>query len=385
MYDLTAWGLPYAYNAEAYALTERAGVDTTGSPPADPTLTGDTDRPYAYVTPWRSRADARFVAALLQESVRVRFATESFTVGDRSYAPGTLLLTRANNANRLDRFDATVRRVATAHDQSLHALQTGFTDEGPDLGSGSVGVVDGPKVAVLSNPPTSKYRVGEVWHFFDHQIEYPATLLPADEITSSMLDDVDVLVLPDGDYETWLTDERATMVTRWVRAGGRLIALGAANEALAGRSAYTLTKKETASPADTASDGAADPSFQSYGAQQRTALSKSSPGSIHRVRLDGSHPLAFGLESPYFTLKRNSQAFAYLGTGGTVGVLETSAPVSGFMGHQAQQQIDDTLIFGAQRLGEGRVVYLVDNPVFRGFWYGGHVLFSNAVFFVGNS
>jgi hypothetical protein len=54
------------------------------------------------------------------------------------------------------------------------------------------------------------------------------------------------------------------------------------------------------------------------------------------------------------------------------------------MGHQAQQTVDDTLIFGVQRLGEGRVVYLVDNPLFRGFWYSGHVLFSNAVFFVGN-
>jgi hypothetical protein len=29
------------------------------------------------------------------------------------------------------------------------------------------------------------------------------------------------------------------------------------------------------------------------------------------------------------------------------------------------------------------VVYLVDNPLFRGFWYSGHVLFSNAVFLVG--
>jgi hypothetical protein len=54
------------------------------------------------------------------------------------------------------------------------------------------------------------------------------------------------------------------------------------------------------------------------------------------------------------------------------------------MGSQAQQQIDDTTIFGTQPLGEGQVVYLVDNPLFRGFWYSGHVLFSNALFFVGN-
>jgi hypothetical protein len=382
MYDLTAWGLPYAYGADAYALTERAGIDTAGSPPSEPDLTGNTNRPYAYVTPWRSRADARFAAALLQDDVRLRFATKEFSVDDRTYAPGTLLITRAANTNRLDNFDDRVRRVAQEHDQPLHALSTGFTDQGPDLGSGTVGFVEGPTVAVLSGPPMTPNRVGEVWHFFDRRLEYPAALLPADEFEASMLEGVDVLVLPDGDYDTWLTDERAELVTRWGRQGGRLIALGDANGALAEYSAYTLTPKAADAPADTASG--AGPSPQSYGAQQRQALTRSAPGSIHRVRLDTTHPLGFGLDSPYFTLKENRRAYAYLGVGGTVGALADATPVSGFMGHQAQQTVDDTLIFGVQRLGEGRVVYLVDNPLFRGFWYSGHVLFSNAVFFVGN-
>ncbi len=383
MYDVTAWGLPYAYGVEAYALPERVMPDTSGAPPSQPVLTGNTKRPYAYVTPWRSRADARFAADLLQEDVRLRFATEEFSVDDRTYAPGALLITRGANANRLDRFDRVVRRVAREHDQSMHALQTGFTDQGPDLGSGNVGFVEKPRVALLAGPPMSANRVGEVWHFFDQQIEYPITLLPAEDVERSMLDDVDVLVLPDGDYGTWLTDERAEWVTRWVRGGGRLVALGEANEALADRAPYRLAQKDASTAADTTSK-ATRPVPQSYGAQQRIALSQSTPGSIHRVRLDTSHPLGFGLDSPYFTLKRNSEAYAYLGRGRTAGALDDSAPVSGFMGHAAQQQIDDTMVFGAQRLGEGHVVYFVDNPLFRGFWYGGHVLFSNAVFFVGN-
>jgi hypothetical protein len=54
------------------------------------------------------------------------------------------------------------------------------------------------------------------------------------------------------------------------------------------------------------------------------------------------------------------------------------------MGAAAQETVANTLLFGTQRLGDGHVVYFVDNPLFRGFWYGGDVLFSNAVFFVGN-
>jgi hypothetical protein len=165
-----------------------------------------------------------------------------------------------------------------------------------------------------------------------------------------MLDDVDVLVLPDGDYGTWLTDDRAEAITQWVQQGGRLIALGDANGALAERAAYQLALKAPEAPADTADEGD-DPAPQAYDSQQRKALTRSTPGSIHRVRLDTSHPLGFGLEKPYFTLKRNSDTYAYLGGGGTVGALEDGTPVSGFMGAEAQRQIDDTMVFGAQRLG----------------------------------
>ena len=380
-YDITAWGLPYAYGVEAHALPNRVEVDTASTPPTQPSLTGNTNQPYAYVTPWRSRADARFAGALLQNDVHLRFATKSFSINDRSYAPGTLVITRSGNTNRLDNFDARVQRIAQNHGQPLHALQTGFTDQGPDLGSGTVGFIDGPDVAVLSGPPLSSSSVGEVWHFFDQQIEYPATLLPADDFEASMLDGVDVLVLPDGRYGAWLTDGRGQMLTRWIREGGRLLAFGNANEALAGQSGYHLTHKERASESDTTTTGG---DLQQYGTQSQVALSRSTPGSIHRVQLDTSHPLGFGLSSPYFTLKRNSDAFAYLDDGWTVGALQESAPVSGFMGHEAEQRIEHTTIFGTQRLGNGQVVYFVDNPLFRGFWYGGHVLFSNAVFFVGN-
>jgi hypothetical protein len=64
-------------------------------------------------------------------------------------------------------------------------------------------------------------------------------------------------------------------------------------------------------------------------------------------------------------------------------MLPDGAPVSGFMGHESQAAIDSTLVAGVQDVGRGAVVYLVDNPLFRGFWQSGKRLFSNAVFLVG--
>jgi hypothetical protein len=46
-----------------------------------------------------------------------------------------------------------------------------------------------------------------------------------------------------------------------------------------------------------------------------------------------------------------------------------------------KEQQKKSLLFGEESLGRGSVVYLVDNVLFRGFWYSGKQLFSNAVFF----
>ena len=42
------------------------------------------------------------------------------------------------------------------------------------------------------------------------------------------------------------------------------------------------------------------------------------------------------------------------------------------------------MLLGVQNIGLGSVVYIVDDPLFREFWENGKLLFSNAVFMVGN-
>ncbi len=376
-YDITAWGLPYAYGAPAHALPDSLSLDTTSTPPSfeQPSV---PDRPYAYVVPRRSRADLRLAGALLQNDVRLRVATDAFTTDGTTYPPGTFLATRADNTGRLDRFDATVQRLARAHNQPLQGLSSGLTNRGPDFGSSRMRPLSRPRVAVLAGPPLRKNRVGEVWHVFEQTFEYPVTLLPTDDFTPSMLSDVNVLVLPGGPYSDWLSDERAAHLTEWVKEGGRLIALGRANEALAPRPPYHLSPKKAGTPDTTTLRSEA----AEYGTSPRARLPHATPGSIHRVHLESSHPLTFGLEAPYFTLKRNDHAYTLSNDGRPAGTLKESTPVSGFMGRAAQRTVEDTMLFGSQQLGNGHVVYFIDNPLFRGFWYDGHLLLGNAVFMV---
>ena len=72
------------------------------------------------------------------------------------------------------------------------------------------------------------------------------------------------------------------------------------------------------------------------------------------------------------------------GKGGNVGVMQGKLkPVQGFAGFKANSMLENSLVFGVENYGLGEVVYLVDNPLFRSFWENGKMLFSNAVFMVG--
>ena len=108
------------------------------------------------------------------------------------------------------------------------------------------------------------------------------------------------------------------------------------------------------------------------------------PGSIYRVTLDNTHPLAFGYPSSYYTLKQDDAIYEFIQQGGwNVGVLKREAQVAGFVGRRLAQRLQDGLLFGTQELGRGTVTYLADDVLFRNFWENGKLMFSNALFMVG--
>jgi hypothetical protein len=69
--------------------------------------------------------------------------------------------------------------------------------------------------------------------------------------------------------------------------------------------------------------------------------------------------------------------------GWNVGVLKKDKQVAGFVGSKLGKKLQDGLLFGTQNIGNGTVTYLADNVLFRSFWESGKLMFSNALFFVG--
>ena len=101
------------------------------------------------------------------------------------------------------------------------------------------------------------------------------------------------------------------------------------------------------------------------------------------MEIDNTHPLGYGYPNYYYTLKLNENAYEYLREGWNVGIIKKTQPVAGFVGNKVKANLKDAVLLGELPIGKGSVVFFADDPLFRSFWENGKMLFTNAVFFVG--
>ena len=104
-------------------------------------------------------------------------------------------------------------------------------------------------------------------------------------------------------------------------------------------------------------------------------------GSIFKTDVDSTHPLAFGYENTYYSLKIGDDAYSLLDEGYNVAYLnDNPQSTSGFAGNEALNKLKNSLIFGVEPIGRGTITYMVDDPLFRAFWENGKLFFANALF-----
>lgn len=373
-YDITAWAIPYVYNLKAYAVKERLEVQEQST--AAPVTAADVTSAYGLLIPYNSIQSAQAMSALLQQNVRLRFAQKPFTYKNKVYERGTLLVLKGGN---ISEWGAVTNQVCRRFQLQPESVESGFVDQGADFGSSAIHYLHAPRVALLTGQETSSLGAGEVWAYFDQVLDYPLTLLNAADIADLSLKNYDVLILPDGYYEV-LDDKNVNeKLKTFVKEGGKLIAMEQAVDRLADEGWGIRAKDEEAGTDSAGSYGM----LHRFSDQERDGAAEAIPGAIFRVDLDNTHPLAYGYNGNYYTLKQRSTVYEFLKNGWNAGVLKKENYVSGFVGSRLKPRIKDGLVFGAQGMGRGTVIYLVDNPLFRHFWEGGKLLFANAVFLAG--
>ena len=204
--------------------------------------------------------------------------------------------------------------------------------------------------------------------------------MPAQNIGNLDLSAYDVLMLCDGNYR--IDESVAHRLSEWVSKGGRIIAIGSALSAFEDRSGFALPRQDSgeAKPKGDSGQETLDSRLLPYGNQDRRAISQEIPGAIFKIKLDATHPLAFGFSNYYHSLKTGAQRYPWLKSGWNVGYLESDLSTYGFVGEKAGAQMKQSVVFAVEDKGYGKMIYMVDNPLFRGFWENGKLLVSNALF-----
>lgn len=380
-YDITSWALPYVYGVQAIATTQALSVSPISKTDS---LKNDINlKAYGYAFSWQGSNSATTLAQLLKKGIKLRFPDMPFEENGKKYDRGTILILKKGNEKWGDSLFSIVANIATDNKVQLSELTTGMVSSGNDFGSSHIHYIKSHKVVLLTGETVGNTAAGEVWYEFDQHLNYPITLVNAEDFKRLQLSDYNVIIMPDGYYPFLNNKEQVEDFIKWIEAGGKVIGLENAVAQLSKMDGSNLVLKKN--PEDSAAKKNIYASLFKYENRERDEVSKGTPGSVYKVTLDNTHPLAFGFPNDYYSLKMDNNIYEFMKENGwNVGVIKKEKQLAGFVGKKLEPKLNDGLLFGVEERGRGNIVYLTDNVLFRDFWENGKLLFANAVFIVGN-
>ncbi len=381
-YDITAWSLPIAYGLQAYGLDQNfEGEDFREQVVTEsPAIAQDI---YGVLIPWGGVEQASMVAHLHKHKVNFRYSTKPYRVVGKSYREGTIMITKADNRANLPDFKNEIVKIVQTKRGRWIPITTGWAESGPDLGSSYWTIAKMPKVVTIRGEGVGTNAFGQVKFFMEKELDYPLTIINKDALSSSKLSGFNTLILPDGYYR--LSEGQLSAVSDWVSAGGKVLAIGNANRSFADQKGYALasfaTDKDKSASEKEREEIELKARYNRFHNQDRRSIANEVPGAIFETVMDNSHPLGFAMEDRYFTLKTSRLAYPPLKGAWNVSYTEKDARVIGFVGSNAKKKLMDTVSYAHESKGNGQVIYMIDNPLFRMFWQNGKQIFCNGLFF----
>ncbi|MEM6568824.1 MAG: M14 family zinc carboxypeptidase [Planctomycetota bacterium] len=395
-YDVSSWTFPLSFDVR-YEAIARANWndamlgDAVGRTSGRAAYQLSAEVPAAaYVMPWTDMAAAPALHELQKRGVRARVMNEPMGVAAqfadsalRTFQPGSILVPMGGQD--LSR-EEVLAALVDVHGRGVEftPVRSGLTLEGPDVGSGSYSLLETPKPLLLVGSGVSAYEAGEVWHDLDTRVGMAVAMVERDRFGRLDLEDFTHLVLVSGATTDWGEDEENRLRT-WVRGGGHVVATK--------RSAVWVAENLMSNEAqghdhghDHDEDGASDDDAPpSYGDYDRLRSEQRVAGTIFQARVDRTHPLCYGFTRDTIPVFRNFEGVLPESTDPfATPVRYTAEPLlSGFASPENVEKFAGTPAVRAQRMGRGSVIVLVDDPVFRGVWYGTRRFLVNSIFFAG--
>jgi hypothetical protein len=389
MYDMATWSAPMAYNLDAAWTTRSVGVatKTVTESPVYETGANNLDAEYAYVIDWDQRYAPNALAKLWNAGYRVRSAQKTFTLNGTTYSRGSIIVLIGRNYEKKDQIANDMQRIAQESRVEIQGFDTGRMEKGIDLASESSIPVDKPKVGLMVDSPFNSYTAGQLWFLFDQWTEFGISRIRSESLDYIDLKDYDVLVLPGSwrGYKSVLDSAALDRLKGWVQRGGTLVATEEAAAFLtnskSGFTSVELAQKEQEK--EEVEEDAIDPeAFTTYAAREDTSGLKRIPGSAFKGHIDNTNPLAFGIPDRLYSLKFDDEALMPSTDWQLVGYYDKDPEevmAAGYASQENRELAAGKGFAGVQKMGDGKVVFLLDNTQYRMFWVGPSRMMQNAV------
>jgi hypothetical protein len=387
-YDVTAWALPLTHGLDAVWTDEAISVATRPVDDRQPfdEVVAPPARSGYLIRPGTREAQA-LAMALLREGFNVGVTTAPLRANDETWESGTMVLRTVRNPDSLH---SRLAALARAHRANPVGVNSAFPDRGQSgIGSDGVRVVHRPRILVAAGDGVSQTAFGDVWQYLEHELHQPFVPVEPRRLASMSLDQYNVLILPDGSYASVLGTAGMNRIRDWVRGGGAVIAFGSAvgvleHEEMELRTPTDPPKEDDSlAVADTSLSATASPAPFTSPSARGNRRPESVPGAIARASLDPTHWLRWGYRGDHLAVMVPGDFLRPSRGGENVVMFEPGAPVlAGFTWPgNTQKFLEGSAWATVDRAGRGTVVAFAVNPLFRGFWRGPAMLFTNAVLF----
>ncbi|MFC1563905.1 M14 family zinc carboxypeptidase [candidate division KSB1 bacterium] len=375
-YDLSAWAFPYATNLETYWTDSKITVNSTliSEPPAVKGEIINQNAGYAYILPLKGLESTLAVYDLTRKDIQGGIANRDFTIEGREFNRGSVVFYSGSNKNKSD-FHRIIRETSEKFGITFYGVNTGMSDKGIDLGSRRISELEKPKIAVAGS-------YGPLRHMFDQKYDIDFTSLNTARIPNLDIEDINVLIVPTNISRDLNTDQKRNALKEWVRAGGVYVGFGGGVDYAiskdGGLASVTKTKKPEKKKEEKEEE---DELLKRITVQENERRRKqfASPGYFVKVKLDNTHPLAYGLNSEISVLKFGTTSFDLTTNPAMVGIFEKEPKLAGYVHPDNLNQISDKGYLYAGNMGRGKVILFSDNPTWREFLSGLEPILLNAV------
>ena len=387
-YDVSAWTLPLAFDIHFEALhADRFAEGLIGErliiePYKKGAVRGGRSN-YGYVISWDDYYAPKAAYALLAKGLVVKSSQLPFTartaIGDIEMSRGSIFIPAQNQKTDPTEIFLIMNDLVESSKIDIYSLTSGNSVKGYDMGSSSLRPLQKPEVLLMVGSGVSSYEAGELWHLFDQRYEIPVTKVETGSLGRTDLSKYNVILMAGGNYNS-ISAGATEAIKKWVRAGGTLVTLrGAINWASSKGLINARRKKSQVKSGDEADSNATRP----YENARRDRGGSVVGGAIFEVKLDLTHPLAFGFDNESLAVfRRGTDYYEMTENIYATPARYTSEPLlAGYINSKNLKRLSGTASILVGGLGSGRVIAFADNPTFRAYWWGTQKLIANAAFF----